>query len=72
MKKKLAIMLIAISLFSSFYVSAAAVELASEDPANAEERAEEVMWFYRNYNGRLQKRLWSVTYGKWLTDWEYC
>ncbi len=72
MKKKLAIMLIAISLFSSFYVSAAAVELASEEPANVEERAEEVVWYYRNYNGRLQKRLWSVTYGKWLTDWEYC
>ena len=65
MKKKLAIMLIAISLFSSFYV-------ASEEPANVEERAEEVVWYYRNYNGRLQKRLWSVTYGKWLTDWEYC
>ena len=72
MKKKLAFMLIAVSLFSTFYVSAAAAELVSEDPANVEERAEEVVWIFRDYNGRLQKRLWSVSYGKWLTDWEYC
>lgn len=32
-------------------------------------RAEEVTWYYRNYNGHVQKRLWSNTYGYWLTDW---
>ena len=31
--------------------------------------AEETMWYFRNYNGQLQKRLWSITEGKWLTDW---
>ena len=32
-------------------------------------REEEFMWFYRTYEGRRQKRLWSLTYGYWVTDW---
>ena len=31
--------------------------------------AEETMWYFRNYYGQLQKRLWSITEEKWLTDW---
>ena len=31
--------------------------------------SEETVWRQRIYNGMLQKRLWSITYGKWLTDW---
>lgn len=32
-------------------------------------RAEQTEWKHRVYNGKLQKRLWSITYNKWLTDW---
>lgn len=32
-------------------------------------REEEFMWFYRTYNGRRQRRLWSLTYQYWVTDW---
>lgn len=33
-------------------------------------RPEETMWFYRTTeSGLFQKRLWSITYGYWLTDW---
>lgn len=31
--------------------------------------AEETKWCYRTNNGNYEKRLWSITYGKWLTDW---
>ncbi len=31
--------------------------------------AEETVWYFRIYNGQPQKRLWSITEGKWLTDW---
>ncbi|MDE6977666.1 MAG: hypothetical protein K2P13_11875 [Lachnospiraceae bacterium] len=31
--------------------------------------AEETEWHYRLVDGKWQKRLWSVTYGVWLTDW---
>ena len=35
-------------------------------------REEVLMWFYRMHNGIQQKRLWSVTYGYWITDWIDC
>ena len=35
-------------------------------------RQEEFMWFYRVYNGKDQKRLWSITNGRWVTDWIDC
>lgn len=35
-------------------------------------REEEFMWFYRTYNGVEQKRLWSITYGHWVTGWINC
>lgn len=31
--------------------------------------AEQTEWKYRINNGNFEKRLWSNTYGKWLTDW---
>lgn len=43
-----------------------------EDEAGIEVHAEQTEWYYRTYNGNKQRRLWSITYGKWLTDWEYC
>ena len=44
------------------------------DPTVASEEivtpaSEETVWYNRIYNGMLQKRLWSLTYQKWLTDW---
>lgn len=35
-------------------------------------RVEEFKWYYRTYNGVCQKRLWSLTYGYWVTDWVDC
>lgn len=32
-------------------------------------RQEETEWHFRTYLGRRQMRLWSITYGHWLTDW---
>lgn len=35
-------------------------------------RAEQTEWHFRIYNGKLQKRLWSITNQCWLTDWIDC
>ena len=32
-------------------------------------KAEQTIWRYRTHNGKREQRLWSITYGKWLTDW---
>lgn len=33
-------------------------------------QTEETVWCKRFYEGHWQKRLWSITYGRWLTEWE--
>lgn len=33
---------------------------------------EQTRWYYRDLYGKRQKRLWSITEGKWLTDWIDC
>lgn len=43
----------------------------SENIISIELRAERKEWKYRLVDGKTQKRLWSITYGKWLTDWEW-
>lgn len=32
-------------------------------------KSEVTKWYYRNNDGTKQKRLWSVTYGYWKSDW---
>lgn len=34
-----------------------------------EPKSEELKYYYRIYNGKWQYRIWSVTYGRWVTDW---
>ena len=69
MKRVLSVFFIAISMCFFLCAHAMAVKLQAEPTVTGEERAEETEWFYRYHDGKLQKRLWSVTYEKWLTDW---
>lgn len=39
------------------------------DDGGVSPQAEEKVWCVRVHNGRRQKRLWSITYERWLTDW---
>ncbi len=56
-------------VFADFYSSNTEV---NEKVVVAEEqsRAEETIWYFRCYDGLFQRRLWSITYGYWLTEWE--
>lgn len=74
MKKILSIML-AVLLFCSIVpvgyadgISDNGTEKSQNEEA-IQTRVEETDWFYRNNNGVIEKRLWSYTYGRWLTDW---
>lgn len=53
--------------YADFISTDSTPSLASESEVMP--RAEETGWYYRNNNGMIEKRLWSYTYGKWLTDW---
>lgn len=74
MKKTLiAILLVLAMMVSGLSVLAAAAE-APVPPTQAEDggiapHTEETVWYVRVHNGVLQKRLWSITYERWLTDW---
>ena len=65
----------ALLLFVSLSFPAFADNIVADDSADIvtsseiQPRAEETEWFIRINNGRVEKRLWSYTYGKWLTDW---
>ncbi len=45
---------------------------AANATTSIQPRVEETEWIYRTYNGKKQKRLWSITHGYWLTDWIDC
>ena len=60
--------------FIVFNLCAVSAFAYTAPPANttnggASTQAEETQWYFRTHNGVLQKRLWSFTQGKWLTDW---
>lgn len=76
--KKLVSLLLSLLLLVSLSVPAFAdfandpelTEITSTGKDPGPMRPEETMWFYRTTDtGLLQKRLWSITYGYWLTDW---
>ena len=53
-------------------LSVNAATLQSKESEIVEEeiqRAEQTQWYFRINNGVLEKRLWSITYQRWLTDW---
>lgn len=70
-KKPLLFLFAALLTMNVIAASALAVD-APKTPTNETvitTRGEQTEWVYRNNNGVIQKRLWSLTYAKWLTDW---
>ena len=78
MKNMLKVAVIAFTFSFVFELSCMAKENVIKNIAvcgentEIETKVERVEWRYRTYNGVRQKRLWSITYGRWLTDWINC
>lgn len=75
MKRIISFLLVFVFCFSLSVMAVADYSCESEQvsiisPVGDENRAEETTWVIRRYNGLIQRRLWSITYGIWLTDWE--
>lgn len=64
-----ALLLTVLLLLSCVVPTVLAAEPADPQTEEASPRAEVTEWQYRIYNGKMQKRLWSVTNQVWLTDW---
>ena len=72
MKRRLLVCLVACVMALSFAVPAMAAEVASKYTVVEEEvapRSDMTQIYFRTYNGRLQFRVWSITNGRWLTEW---
>lgn len=76
MKKKLLTTFAASLLLLSLMGTASATSfqlvnynLLSSASTEVEPRAEQTTWYFRTIDGKNQMRLWSITEGKWLTDW---
>lgn len=76
--KQIISVLLAIIICLSFSVTVFAQSPVDQTSLNSEQecqegvdstRAEETVWYFRTFNGMKQMRLWSLTYGKWLTPW---
>ncbi len=77
MKRILVIMMAILTLSSTFCAPVLAADNADNTPesniqAADNARTSQNVWYTRTYNGKQQKRLWSLTYGCWLTDWIDC
>lgn len=75
MKRIISVLLVVCVFFSIATSAFADNYVESENPegvviSDGETRAEETQWVFRCWNGLLQARLWSITYGYWLTEWE--
>lgn len=79
LKKVFAYLIVGVILSSgSFILSDDSIAYASsantiyvEKTVSISPRAEKTEWKYRMVNGKGQKRLWSITYSKWFTEWEW-
>ena len=64
------VLLVLLTSIMPFSVNAASLHNKGTEIVEEEiQRAEQTQWYYRINNGVLEKRLWSVTYQRWLTDW---
>lgn len=74
--KKIFIRFFSISILMMSLLSAGHIAHAQEVNINSPNEdivvfAEQTEWYYRVVDGQLQRRLWSITWGKWLTEWEW-
>ncbi|MCL1884240.1 MAG: hypothetical protein FWF81_10900 [Defluviitaleaceae bacterium] len=74
MKKKLVTFLLVCIMSLSFAVPVMATEVIQKYEA-AEQGivpfTEQTRMYFRWHNGNLQSRVWSITNGRWMTDWVY-
>ena len=74
MFKKLVLNVCCLTMVAAICTPAAlAIQLVDpvQNSGIVEPKKEDSEWVYKVTDGKLYKRLWSNTYGEWLTEWEH-
>ncbi len=69
--RSIAALLCALTLFATGIAPAYAYTPPS-DEGEISTHAEQVCWYFRTRDGVREMRLWSITNGRWITDWVPC
>jgi len=75
MKRSLVAFLLTSMMMLSLAVPVFAADAVVAEPTNAvleqevSPRHEFTRLYFRTYGGVLQMRVWSITNGRWITDW---
>lgn len=48
------------------------VQIAIEENGEVTPKANQLVWYYKEENGKKYRRLYDATDQKWLTDWILC
>lgn len=69
MKKRFLTFFLALMCMATLFVAPAHAYALPSGEDEAITYSDTVRWYYRMNNGVMEMRLWSITQGRWLTDW---
>lgn len=69
MKKRILAAFVALMCAVTLLAAPVQAYAPPSDEGGISTQADTVRWYYRDNNGVLEMRLWSITRGIWLTDW---
>lgn len=69
MKKRILAIFIAVMCAVTLLVAPVQAYAPPSGEDQAVTYSDTVRWYYRNNNGVMEMRLWSITQQRWLTDW---
>lgn len=69
MKKRILAIFIAVMCAVTLLVAPVQAYAPPSGEDQAVTYSDTVRWYYRDNNGVMEMRLWSITQQRWLTDW---
>ena len=68
--KKLITLTLTVALCMTLFTVFSAAGRTTDPDSQPVFGSEEQEWYFRDNDGQLEKRLWSITKGEWIGSWE--
>lgn len=69
MKKRVVAIFLALMCTIALLATPVQAYAPPSDDSGISTQADTVRWYFRTNHGVEEMRLWSITQGRWLTDW---